>query len=869
MNKVVTTLCLLLAFANTLLAQDDSDSAAIELPQRYDKTDHHGQPWVKNISRPFEPTRGLQGRHLSLWASHGRYYDQKKEEWRWQRPRLFGTCEDLFTQTIVVPYLIPMLELAGAYVFTPRERDWQRHEVIVDNDGPRRNYIEATAHSRWHDTGISGFALHGGAYEDNENPFEAGTARMAKTTTSKNRYSLASYQPDFPETGRYAVYVSYQTLPNSIDRAEYTVWHRGERTVFHVNQQMGGGTWVYLGTFEFDKGYSEYNRVTLTNQSSHSGVVTTDAVRFGGGMGNIQRGGTTSGMPRALEGARYYAQWAGMPYSIYSGREGTDDYADDINVRSRMTNYLAGGSAFVPDSAGLGVPLELSLAVHSDAGFAQDGESLVGSLAICTTSFHDGRLAAGISRQASYQLASQLLGNVTREMRQKYGKWERRYLWDRNYSETRLPEVPSAILETLSHQNFPDMRYGQDPNFRFSLARTIYKTLLRYIGEQHGIATTVAPLPPTHFTMHLKDNGTLQLRWAETADTHEPTARATGYIVYTAIGGASFDNGTYISSRTSHEIELKPNTRYDFRVTAVNDGGESFPTEQLSALYNPNARQTVMIVNGFQRLSSPAIRNTSEEQGFDIDDDPGVTYGPTLGWVGRQQCFDRTNMGTESEDGLGYSGEELAGQLIAGNDFNYVATHAEAIASAQQYNIVSTSAQAVSSGAAPLKGYAAVDLLLGLERDDGHSLVYYKTFTPAMQQALRNYTKGGGRLLVSGAYVATDMQKPSEQQFLSSVLKLQLAERIATESDAITGMGTTLHYHNTLNSQHYAATSVDALQPMKPAYATLRYDNGQDAAVAYKGSDYRVFTMGFPFECIKSEKKRASIMRGILNYLLK
>ena len=32
------------------------------------------------------------------------------------------------------PYIIPMLENAGAIVYTPRERDWQRNEVIVDND---------------------------------------------------------------------------------------------------------------------------------------------------------------------------------------------------------------------------------------------------------------------------------------------------------------------------------------------------------------------------------------------------------------------------------------------------------------------------------------------------------------------------------------------------------------------------------------------------------------------------------------------------------------------------------------------------------------------------------------------------------------
>jgi hypothetical protein len=49
----------------------------------------------------------------------------------------------------------------------------------------------------------------------------------------------------------------------------------------------------------------------------------------------------------------------------------------------------------------------------------------------------------------------------------------------------------------------------------------------------------------------------------------------------------------------------------------------------------------------------------------------------------------------------------------------------------------------------------------------------------------------------------------------------------------------------------------------------MQYADGQDAAVAYKGKDYRSFVMGFPFECIKDEQKQRSIMRGILNFLLK
>ncbi|MDO4820171.1 MAG: hypothetical protein Q3994_07350, partial [Prevotella sp.] len=96
--------------------------------------DYEDYPWVSNTSRPYIPSYGLQGRHLTVWASHGIYYNVEKQRWIWQRVPLHLTREDLFTQTIVVPYLMPMLEDAGAVVFTPRERDWQRNEVVVDND---------------------------------------------------------------------------------------------------------------------------------------------------------------------------------------------------------------------------------------------------------------------------------------------------------------------------------------------------------------------------------------------------------------------------------------------------------------------------------------------------------------------------------------------------------------------------------------------------------------------------------------------------------------------------------------------------------------------------------------------------------------
>lgn len=78
------------------------------------KIDYNNKPWVTQTGRPYKIKEGLQGRHLALWASHGRYFDNQKGFWKWQRPNLFATTEDLFTPTLVNNYLIPMLEKSGA-----------------------------------------------------------------------------------------------------------------------------------------------------------------------------------------------------------------------------------------------------------------------------------------------------------------------------------------------------------------------------------------------------------------------------------------------------------------------------------------------------------------------------------------------------------------------------------------------------------------------------------------------------------------------------------------------------------------------------------------------------------------------------------
>lgn len=838
------------------------------MPNAWGKTEYEGAPWVMNDSRPYFVSHGLFDRHLSLWASHGRYYDGKKDRWKWQRPNLFGTTEDLFTQTIVIPYLIPMLENAGAVVFTPRERDWQKNEVIVDNGG--RGYVEDSGKETWKTAQEKGFAYHAGTYRDGENPFTQGTVRAVKAT-KKADVSWASYQPNIPQGGKYAVYVSYQSLKNSVSDAQYIVMHKGQRTVFKVNQQMGGGTWVYLGTFDFDRGNNEFNRVVVTNSSSESGVVTTDAVRFGGGMGNIERGGSCSGMPRCLEGARYSAQWAGAPYSVYSSKNGSDDYGDDINVRSNMTNWLAGGSTYVPTLEGKKVPIELSLAVHSDAGYTTVNDSIIGSLAICTTSFNDGRLNSGVSRMVSHDFADSLLTGLQRDISGKYRKWTRRYLWDRNYSETRKPEVPSAIIETMSHQNFADMRRGLDPNFRFTLARSLYKTILRFVNGNHSVPSVVQPLPVSNFRIERNSSGGLRLSWIAEKDEQEPTAVPTSYIVYTSEDGMGFDNGTVVYT-SSFDFEAKKGVNYWFKVTALNRGGESFPSETLAAYLSKSAHaKDILVVDGFSRLSGPAVVDDYSRQGFDLGSDIGVSYGLTAGWNGRQQCFDKSRAGSEGEGSLGYCGDELAGRFIMGNNRDGSVCHVKDIAMSGAYNVVGCSLEALDNNLVKLDHYSLVDIAFGLQRNDGHSLVVYKTFSETLQSKLRSYAKSGGRILVSGAYVGSDMTQPHERSFMSDVLKTTFT---GTDTNAgnnmVDGLGLSFDIIRQINDRHFAATSVDRIAACDGrSFAAMRYQDGSTAGVAYDGTDYKSFVMGYPYECINNVRTRQQVMKGLLGFLLK
>lgn len=827
-------------------------------------TSYKGKPWVERESRPFVLSKGLNGIHMIVTPSHGLYYDSKDTLWEWQRPPLYCTREDLLTQSFAYSYLIPMLENAGAVVYTARERDWQTNSVTVKADAP--GYRED---GRWTTT------VKGGYLEDSLRICPDSLRISTRTSVAGNGpgivMSTAMWVPDIPQDGDYAVYVTYQTDSTSVDDARYIVFHTGGSTIFRVNQQMGGGTWVYLGTFHFKKGQSPQGMVSLDNSSSMKGTVNADAVRFGGGMAVENREGVEIEAPRYNMGARYYTRFAGAPDSIFAKYDGADDYREDIWTRPYMSNWLSGGSIFNQANPGLGVPLELYFALHTDAGY-EYGDTLIGTLGICTTNFAGGLLGEGHSRRLSRDLTDMVLTGLLRDLNAGLGRrWVYRGIWDKNYCESREPQILSMLLELLSHQNYWDVKLALNPNFRFMASRSVYKSLLKYESFLHDCSYTVQPLPVSNFSIQRSGTATLNLSWKAVEDALEPTATPKGYIVYTAIDDNGFDNGTFTRT-TSYSLNPEKDHIYNFKVTAVNEGGESMPSEILSACIASESKGTVLVVNGFQRLSAPEPVETDSTLGFDILKDPGVQYMRSPILCGAQYIFSRDSIDSPEEVSLGTSDETLNGALIAGNTFDYPRKHGISIFHSG-WSFVSCSREAVQDGDIDMKLYRVVDLVLGLQKRSLQDTIFckdYSTFPPVLQQKIAAYLNDGGALLTSGSYVGADMiSELSDEKFTSSVLHYRWEGPLpsATENE-IKGLRCKPEIRRTATSADYGVTRPDVLGATEKGTTQLTYsESGLTAGVGYKHRSTSCLTLGFPFESITSEQERDKLMRNILRYL--
>jgi hypothetical protein len=132
-----------------------------------------------------------------------------------------------------------------------------------------------------------------------------------------------------------------------------------------------------------------------------------------------------------------------------------------------------------------------------------------------------------------------------------------------------------------------------------------------------------------------------------------------------------------------------------------------------------------------------------------------------------------------------------------------------------------------------------------------------------LQQRISDYTQQGGNLMLSGSYLGSILPTHLAQHTLKFTYG---GSMYGVTTGQVFGANTTLSFPTQVNEKSYAVPAPDCLLPTAGAYSTFVYTPGNyGAGIAYKGTDFRTFVLGFPFESIDNAQHRSRIMRAALD----
>jgi hypothetical protein len=761
-----------------------------------------------------QPPGALTGKIVYTHGGHGYTSDNLGNgSWSFQRPLLLNMVEDLGNQdqsTLLAEYLWR----SGATVVPLRPVGHQTHEVVLDNDD-----VQVTFSGAWSDSSAS---IYFGSPGDVPYRF---------ASTSSTETAVATYRPDMPEAGFFPVYAWTRSGSDRAGDQLYRVNHSGGSTEVTVNHRRVGNGLVYLGTYHFEAGTA--GSVEISNRSSETGrVVIADMIRFGNGMGDINRGGGVSGLPREDEAGLYWVQWhvdrsQGIPDSEY--RATSNDRDATVSLSPRYAEYMnreADGS----------LSDRVFVSFHSNAG----GGSARGVLGL-----YNGNNTPSSATPNQFLLANTLAREVNDDLVALNGTFE--HNWFNRGSNVTLDrsdiefgeinnnrinnEFDATIIETGFHDNQQDAEMLRDPRVRDAIARATYQGVVRYFNSVDGqTAVVMAPGQVGNVRAVSQSANSVTVSWSAPPVHNATGDAATSYRVYGSTNGYGFDGGTVVSGATSVTISgLDPSEgAYYFQVVAVNAGGESPASEVVAAIPGSGA-QRVLIVNGFDRL--------------------GRTQDPT-----------------STVPGLGQA-QRVRPRLS--NSYDYAVQVAGAIEQVAGSLVVDTAAnEAVINGSVNLADYHTVVWILG-EESTGDA-----TFDPTEQTLVAGYLAQGGKLFASGAEIAWDLDSQNNgRTFLNNQLH---ADYVADDAGTyqVTGAagsvfeGLAFSFDN--GSQFYNVDSPDVIAPQGGATAVLNYAGGAGgvAAVAHQdpGTGAQVVLFGFPFETITDPATRAVVMGQTLGW---
>lgn len=533
----------------------------------------------------------LSGRKIALSAGHG--IRPSGGEWEFQRGITQGLREDIHNNQIVIEYVVPMLEAAGAEVITVRERSFRRPELLLDNDDPAVFVTEG----QWSVSDTPGF--DGGTYQ--------------YTGVSADGGGEARWEFSVEESGLYPVYVGFLASDNRSRAAEYRVEHYGGDSVRFLDQgalrvqQWDGSNpppsriegvanqrWHYLGSFPFVAG--DPAAVVLTNSGvdeDQPRVVVADVVRVGAEHSGVLIDGEGSGRPRWEEAALVNLEALGAPAWVLT---------NDVTTRPLYAAYEGVDAYF---------------AIHTNC-CESTGTSMYTwypEMWISESSWPEGWAADNLP-PGTYAWSDAIERSLIESFRFHWDPdWHDRGHLGANFGELRPLRngwvddvadgaadpmtIPAALVELAFHDSLPDARFIRELAWRRDAARAILVGMVRYfVGED-------ATLPPTALTTIAAVGGqdVVRLAWAEPTDPLHPVAAAAEtYRVYGSPDGVVF-GATPVLETDALEVELPmgPCELGYWAVTAVNEAGESLRSPTVVARSAPEGSVRTLWVNGVDR----------------------------------------------------------------------------------------------------------------------------------------------------------------------------------------------------------------------------------------------------------------------------
>jgi len=794
-----------------------------------ENTIHHPPPLKTRepaLPAQNQPTGALSGRIIYTSGGHG--YHASGSSWVTDRPTYQTTSEDLGNQDQMTQFVYQAFN-AGATIVPMRPVGNQVNEVVIDNDDPRVEYFGTWSSS-------SGTPYYGKATDPVNYRFAA---------ASNTESAIARYTPDIPVRGYYPVYGWVLNSSNRCIDQLYRIKHSGGVSEVRVNHRRVGKGWVYLGTYYFEQGTGGYCEISNQSSTPAGSNAIADAIRFGNGMGDIPRGSASvSGKPREEEASRYWVQammgtGAGSDSTVYDppGNDGDDN----VGAPLRM-------AAFMNDENQGTMTDRVYLSFHSNGGSG----SARGALGLWNNEANP-KTAAGTKTPNQLQLATYQGKEVNLDLsaigsppleypwsaRTSHDYYGRDYAFGEIRWDTVHHEMDATINEVAFHDNAEDSVLLGNSNVRVWIARAATQGLVRYFNQFGGGPLAFAPEPPVKVKATANTNGSVTVSWAAPAATSIGGQPPTGYRVYTSQNGYGFGSPVAISGIGNTQTVLTgitPGQPVYIRVASVNAGGESLPSEVVAASATMGNANHILVVNGFdrqQRSISPAETNT------------GLT--------------------------LFYRAKPWKS-----NNYDYVVQHAMALA-ATNHTFDSCANEAVTLPL--LNQYDTVIWCLGQESTSD------STFSASEQSLVTSYLSGGKNLFVTGSEIAWDLDFSNNgRNFFRNTLGCQYVEDAAGTSNVSGGsgvfgsigaltFGTAAAKNNTqyppANLSPYPVDFPDVISPANAnASAVLKYSNGKSAGVRYVNGSAKVITLGFPFETITSDLKRAQLMGLVMDDLL-